>query len=153
MSDPVRLTRDLSLPAGEARWPDSVSLTPFSAALAPAAHALLLLAYAEGGGSVPTSFDAWWAATRHDTEFDASLCFCAVDGSGELVGFALCWTVPFIKDLVVHPHYRHQGIGEALLRTVFSAYKRRGAAEVALKVLPDNMRARRLYARVGFRKD
>jgi ribosomal protein S18 acetylase RimI-like enzyme len=152
MPEPVRLTRDLKLPSGEAHWPAAVTLAPFGAALAPKAHALLVLAYARGGGAVPEAFDSWWAATRHDPEFDAGLCFCAVDGT-ELVGFALCWNSAFVKDLVVHPHYRGLGIGEGLLRTAFSAFKQRGFEEIALKVQPDNMRARRLYARVGFRKD
>jgi ribosomal protein S18 acetylase RimI-like enzyme len=153
MTDAVRLTRDLGMPIGEPRWPSGISLVPFSATLAPKAHALLMLAYRDGGGLVPEAFDDWWAATRHDPEFDAALCLCAIDGTGELVGVAMCWTTAFVKDVVVHPAHRNQGIGEALLRSALAALSRRGHGEVALKVQPDNMPARRLYARVGFRKD
>lgn len=147
----LRLVRDLSLPIGEVRWPAGIALAPFSAALAPKAHALLLDAYSNGGGSVPADFETWWAKTRHDPEFDASLCFCAVQDE-HLVGFALCWTSAFVKDIAVLGFVRGHGVGEALLRTAFRAFKQRGATEVALKVHADNMQARRLYARVGFRK-
>jgi ribosomal protein S18 acetylase RimI-like enzyme len=151
VSDPLLLTRDLNQPIGEVRWPEGVALTPFSAALAPRAYQLMKLAYANGFGTVPEDFDTWWAATRHDSEFDANLCFCAIEGE-RLVGFALCWTSAFVKDFVVHPSVRGQGIGEALLRTAFGAFSRRGASDVRLKVQSENMTARRLYARVGFRK-
>lgn len=151
MVESYRLVRDLSVPVGDVRWPPGVSLAPFSATLAPKAHALLLEGYAEGAGTVPADFDSWWAVTRHDPEFDASLCFCAVDGD-RLVGFALCWTSGFVKDIAVAADARGQGIGEALLRTALLAFKERGLSEVALKVHADNMAARRLYARLGFRK-
>ena len=108
--------------------------------------------YGSGFGNTPIDFDTWWAATRLDSEFDANLCFCVLQDES-LVGFEHCWTSAFIKDIVVLPLVRHQGIGEALLRTAFRAFKERGATEVALKVHSDNMVARRLYNRVGFRKD
>jgi ribosomal protein S18 acetylase RimI-like enzyme len=151
VTEVVRLVRDLSVPIGEVRWPPGIALAAFNASLAAKAHALLLEAYADGAGSVPADFEAWWAATRHDSEFDAGLCFCAVQDD-RLVGFALCWTSAFIKDIAVAATVRQQGVGEALLRTVLGAFKERGATEVALKVHSDNMPARRLYARVGFRK-
>ena len=152
MAGHLRLTRDLSGPTPVPTWPEHVRLAPFSATLAPPVHALLLRAYAEGGGTVPAEFDAWWAMTRHDPEFDASLCFVAVAGN-QPVGFALCWTTGFIKDLVVDPDWRGKGIGSALLLTAFAAFRDQGLREVSLKVLTDNMRARRLYARMGFRDD
>src|SRR5690606_13832667 len=110
----TRLVRDLvRMPVGERHWPDWARLIPFTSALAPKAHTLLLECYRDGYGSVPADFDTWWAATRHDPEFDAALCFCAMQDES-LVGFELCWTSAFIKDLVVLPFVRHQGIGEAL---------------------------------------
>ena len=151
MKEPIRLVRDLSQPIGEIRWPVGVGLQPFSATLAPRAHALLRDCYENGYGIVPVDFDAWWAATRHDSEFDASLCFCAVQ-NGNLVGFALCWTSAFVKDIGVSSQFRRQGIGEALLRTAFHSFRLRGAPTLALKVQPDNDTARRLYGKLGFRE-
>jgi ribosomal protein S18 acetylase RimI-like enzyme len=147
----IRLVRDLAIAVGDARWPEGVALVPFRAALAPQAHALLQRAYATGGGSVPAEFDTWWAQTRHDSEFDANLCFVAA-ARAEPVGFALCWTSAFIKDIVVDPAFQRQGIGEALLLTAFNAFARRGAKAVTLKAHVDNVDALRLYRRLGFRE-
>ena len=150
MPDVTRLVRSLETPIGDVRWPPSVELVPFSAKLAPAAHQLLGKVYENGRfGSVPEGFDTWWAAVRHDSEFDASLCFCAVDGN-VLAGFALCWTSSFVKDFGVMSFHRHQGVGEALMRTVFHAFKQRGFKQVALKVRSDNTAAKRFYGRLGF---
>ena len=76
MAGYVRLARDLvHMPVGERRWPAWATLTPFTSTLAPKAHAVLVECYRNGYGSVPMDFDTWWAATRHDPEFDASLCW------------------------------------------------------------------------------
>jgi len=145
------LTRDLTRPFPAPQWPAGVTTAPFSATLAPKVYALMKLAYANGGGGVPEVFDAWWAATRHDAEFDAGLCVVAIAGD-EPVGFALCWTTSFVKDLVAHPEWRGKGLGTALLLEAFSRLAGRGNTAVSLKVQSDNMEARRLYARLGFRK-
>lgn len=147
----LRLVRDLGAPIPAAVWPPDVSVAPFSASLAPQVHVLMQRAYATGGGSVPADFESWWATTRHDPEFDACLCFVAVAG-GAPVGFALCWTSGFIKDLVVDPGRHGRGIGSALLATALAAIAARGHGEAALRVHADNERALRLYARAGFRE-
>lgn len=151
MPEALRLVRDLAAPYARPEWPNGVALVPFTATLAPTVHALMRLAYADGGGSPPASFDNWWDATRHDAEFDAGLCIVAASGEHP-VGFALCWTSGFVKDLVVQRHWRSHGIGTALLLTAFARLAERGHREVALKVLADNAGARRLYARMGFRE-
>jgi ribosomal protein S18 acetylase RimI-like enzyme len=146
----LRLVRDLTEPIGEVRWPALVRLVPFSAALAPQAHRLLALAYRSDAGTVASAFDSWWATTRHDPEFDAGLCFCALRRD-HLVGIALCWTSFFVKDLAVHPGFRRRGTGEALLSSALHAFRARGAGVASLKVHADNDRALRLYRRLGFR--
>jgi ribosomal protein S18 acetylase RimI-like enzyme len=144
-----RLRRDLSDAVADPVWPSGFSVRTFAAEDAPAVHRLMQLAYAEGGGSVGV-FDAWWPALRDDGEFAAALCFLAIDGAGEIVGAAQCWTSAFVKDLVVHPRARRQGLAEALMLTVFQAFGRRGAAHVDLKVEMDNPTgAVRLYQRLG----
>jgi ribosomal protein S18 acetylase RimI-like enzyme len=147
--DIQRLRRDLTDEIADPVWPAGFGLRPFTADDAPAVHRLMQIAYAKGGGSVG-SFDQWWPGVRDDGEFDAGLCFLAVDAAGEIVGAVQCWTSAFIKDLVVHPDARRQGIAEALLLTVFHALRRRGAAHVDLKVQLDNPSgAVRLYRRLG----
>lgn len=150
MTDHVRLICDLGRPLPEPAWPAGVARVPFGASLAPAVHGLMRLAYADGGGSVPAAFDTWWAATRHDREFDASLCFVAA-AAGEPVGFVLCWTSSFVKDVVVNPGWRRHGIGTALLSSALGDLRRRGHRAATLKMHADNTAARRLYDRFGFR--
>jgi ribosomal protein S18 acetylase RimI-like enzyme len=150
MDDPVRLVRDIAKsPVGEVRWPGWATLVPFSAVLALKAHALMIDCYRNGYGAISDDFDTWWSATRHDSEFDASLCFCVMRDA-RLVAFEHCWNSGFIKDLAVSPRMRNQGLGEALLRHALAAFKTRGFTEVALKVRVGNGAAQRLYRRVGF---
>ena len=147
--DIQRLRRDLTEEIADPVWPAGFGVRAFSAVDAPAVHRLMRAAYAGGGGSVG-AFEAWWPALRDDAEFDASLCFLAIDGAGEIAGVAQCWTSGFVKDLVVHPRARRRGLAEALLLTVFQAFRRRGASHVDLKVELDNPTgALRLYRRLG----
>ncbi|HEX4197810.1 MAG TPA: GNAT family N-acetyltransferase [Caulobacteraceae bacterium] len=150
MSDHIqRLRRDLADGVADPVWPPGFSVRAFAPDDAAAVHRLMRIAYARGGGGVG-AFEDWWPGLRDDAEFDPDLCFLAVDGSGRIVGAAQCWTSAFIKDLVVHPDARQRGLGEALLLTAFAAFRRRGAAQVDLKVELDNPTgAVRLYRRLG----
>ncbi|WP_341522845.1 GNAT family N-acetyltransferase [Pseudomonas sp. G.S.17] len=112
-------------------------------------HQLLILGYQNGGGSV-TDYPTWLRALHTDPEFDPSLCFTASDESG-LVGVMHCWTSAFIKDLVVHPRARRQGTALALLNHGFHTFGLRGEGWVDLKVMENNLDARRLYEKAGMR--
>ena len=130
-------------------WPAGVSPVAFDPERhAAEVHGLLEQAYACGGGGV-APFQAWWAGVRDDAEFDPSLVFLAASGAGEVLGVAQCWTSAFIKDLAVAGRWRRRGVGEALLRQVFYAFRERGADHVELKVEADNAAAIRLYGRLG----
>jgi ribosomal protein S18 acetylase RimI-like enzyme len=147
--DIQRLRRDLTDTVSDPIWPAGFSARTFTAEDAPGVHRLMQIAYAKGGGSVG-AFDAWWPGVRDDGEFDAGLCFLAIDGAGAIVGAAQCWTSAYVKDLVVHPDARRRGLAEALLLTAFQAFRRRGATHVDLKVELDNPTgAVRLYRRLG----
>jgi ribosomal protein S18 acetylase RimI-like enzyme len=129
-----------------ARW---CAFEDFTESCAAEAHALLELAYKDGGGSVPP-FGEWWRLLSQDSEYDPSLCLLVCDGHDGLVGFAQCWTSAFVKDLVVHPRCRRSGIGRALLLHVFRIFQVRGAQAVDLKVQTDNpYEAARLYESLG----
>lgn len=128
-------------------WPSNVYLTELVPGLAREVHDVLILGYQNGGGSV-ASFSEWWSSLIADVEFDASLCFLARDDKG-IVGVAQCWTSAFVKDLVVHPRKRKQGIGASLLLHAFSVFYQRGAAFVDLKVQKANPAAISLYLRLG----
>lgn len=116
-----------------------------------AVHRLLEVGYADGGGHVG-SFEEW-PSLRADEEFAADLFFLAENERQDIVGVAQCWTSAFIKDLVVHPLARRQGIATALLWQVFSEFQHRGAKHVDLKVHVDNPTgALRLYRAMGMRE-
>src|SRR5690606_17522478 len=112
-------------------------------------HALLAAAYAKGEGDVP-DFENWWNAVATDPEYDAELMLVAQASNGALVGLAHCWNSAFLKDFVVMPGWRRQGIGEALLRRAFEACRNRYHTSLDLKVKPGNVAAIRLYRRIRF---
>jgi ribosomal protein S18 acetylase RimI-like enzyme len=132
-------------------WPAGTRLVPFeSDRHAAGIHALLVEAYARGGGYVEP-FVIWWPSLQGDSEYDPALCFIAADAQGEILGVAQCWTSGFIKDLAVAPSMRRQGLGSALLCHALRDFAKRGAAYVDLKVHADNPTgAVRLYRSLGF---
>lgn len=148
MADAVRLRRDLAVPFPEPVWPEGIGLVLFSETMAEELHALLEEGYAKGEGDV-APFADWWQALSSDPEYDAELVFVAQAADGQLVGLAQCWNSGFLKDLVVAPGWRRQGIGEALVLRVFEAMKNRYHADLDLKVKPSNSGAIRFYKRLG----
>jgi ribosomal protein S18 acetylase RimI-like enzyme len=147
----LRMRRPLSGPSPEPVWPSGYRMVPFEPDRhAEAAHALLVEAYAKGGGYVEP-FAIWWPSLRDDSEYDPALCVIAVDEGNRIVGVAQCWTSAFVKDLAVAPTMRRQGLGAALMCHLFRAFRDRGAAFVDLKVEADNPTgAVRLYRSLGF---
>ncbi|WP_426141130.1 GNAT family N-acetyltransferase [Pseudomonas sp. DWP3-1-2] len=112
-------------------------------------HQLLTLGYQNGGGSVPAYSD-WLRAFENDPEFDPALCYSLWNGP-QLAGVIQCCTSAFIKDLVVHPRARRQGVGLALLNQAFTTFSLRGEGAVDLNVIENNLAARRLYEKAGMR--
>lgn len=55
-----------------------------------------------------------------------------------------------INGLAVDPALQGRGVGEALVRGAVAAAAARGARKVSLRVLGENVGARRLYERCGF---
>lgn len=131
-------------------WPPGIMLRPFEPELhAAQVHALFACAYADGPDSV-LPLDAWWQELRRDEEYDPALVFLAADAMGRPVGAAQCWTSGFVKDIAVDAAHRGQGIGRALMLSIFAEFHNRGAPTVALKVRSDNPTgAERLYRSLG----
>ncbi|UCH86295.1 MAG: GNAT family N-acetyltransferase [Dehalococcoidia bacterium] len=86
--------------------------------------------------------------------------FFAVEG-GELCGMLSLAIAPttqeagcfaYLDDLFVLEHYRGQGIGTKLMREALNHARRSGCIRVELGTRRDNIRARRLYERLGFRE-
>jgi ribosomal protein S18 acetylase RimI-like enzyme len=60
-------------------------------------------------------------------------------------------TTAHISNLVVHPAYRHRGIGRALLGAVERSAANRGCTTITIGVDHGNTYARNLYERLGYR--
>lgn len=148
----IRLRRPLNLSAPAISLPDGVKIATLMADDATRVHALLQAAYSTGFGTVPERALDWWGGMVTDSEYDRNLAFVAKAGE-EVIGFCLCWTSSFIKDLVVDVRWRNRGVGSALLSTAITALRARGAEEVALKVDIYNGTAQRLYRQFGFAQD
>ena len=142
------MTRDLDAPIPAPVWPDETTVRALKPGDEGHLHALLTQAYATGGSSIP-AFGTWRRELFEDEEFDAALCFLAVDDGGRLLGAAQCWTSAFVKDLAVRADQRRKGIGRALLLTAFQAFAERGEPAVDLKVHDDNAPALAFYRSVG----
>ncbi|MGH8386446.1 MAG: GNAT family N-acetyltransferase [Pseudomonas sp.] len=143
------MRRDLAEVVPAITWPTDIKLTHYRPDLAADVHELMELGYHEGGGHVP-ALDIWQQRFENDPEYDPALCFIALDADG-VVAVCQCWTSAYIKDLVVHPRARRQGLGRGLLLHAFSVFRQRREGFVDLKVLEDNLRAVRLYESVGMR--
>lgn len=144
----LRYRRDLHTPFARPVWPVGISLREFKPVRAREVHALLLDAYRNGGGAVP-SFVPWWGTLSNDPEYAPELVRLACTHDGTPVGVAQCWTSGFIKDLGVHRSWQHRGVGRALLSDVFTVFTARGMDHVDLKVVSGNARAIALYESAG----
>jgi ribosomal protein S18 acetylase RimI-like enzyme len=141
------LRRDLTGTLPVPQWPADIRLDHYRDELAPAIHAVLLMAQDQGGGRVG-AFNHWQQQFVTNAEFDPTLCLVASNASGVL-GVAQCWTSAFIKNLAIHPKAQGQGLGRALLLHTFQVFQQRREAFVDLKVRESNLRARQLYESAG----
>ncbi|MBV6822228.1 GNAT family N-acetyltransferase [Pseudomonas sp. PD9R] len=141
------MRRNLAEVVPAVNWPTGIQLTHYRPALAEAVHRLMELGYRDGGGRVP-ALELWQQRFETDPEYDPGLCFIALDAEG-VVAVCQCWTSAYIKNLVVHPRARRQGLGRTLLLQTFKVFQQRREGFVDLKVLEDNLRAQRLYESVG----
>jgi ribosomal protein S18 acetylase RimI-like enzyme len=122
-----------------------------------AVHATVEEAWSVGGWlHEPRAYDDWARTTIERPAHDPTLSLVA-EAEGELAGVALCdwkrngdWG--WVQTLGVRPAWRRRGIGEALLRSAFAEFFRRGERTVALQVDAQSPTgATRLYERAGMR--
>jgi mycothiol synthase len=123
-------------------------------------------AFADAPEHLPITFEDWIEdRIRRDPSFDPSLVLLAeatdgaAGGDPAIVGLAVCRAgadgAPedgWIRDLGVVPAWRDRGVGMALLRAAFAAFRARGLTGVALEVDDVSMDgAVALYRRAGMR--
>lgn len=75
-------------------------------------------------------------------------------GSHSLLGMGCLWAIleeAHITILAIHPQYRHQGLGQALLIALLIAANERGLERATLEVRTSNEAALSLYQKFGFK--
>ena len=104
----------------------------------------------------PMPWEDWEAKRIGKETFDPTLWWVAVDGD-RIAGVAMCEhkrdpDQGWVDALGVRPDYRRRGIAEALLKTAFAEFFRRGERKVGLGVDAESPTgATRLYDRAGMR--
>jgi GNAT superfamily N-acetyltransferase len=83
---------------------------------------------------------------------------CAINEQGEILGFVhylfhpVTWAIGprcYLEDLFTSPQARGQGVGRALIESVYQAADAAGADQVYWLTEESNVAARRLYDQVG----
>jgi mycothiol synthase len=166
----LELRLDLHAAPPRPAWPAGITCRPFAPGQdeerAWRAHQA---AFADSPEHLPIAFDDWVEdRVRRDPSFDPALVLLAegtpgADDAAEderaIVGLAVCRAgaegAPedgWIRDLGVVPAWRGKGVGMALLRAAFAAFRERGLTGVALEVDDVSMDgAVGLYRRAGMR--
>ncbi len=103
------------------------------------------------------SFAQPWHSKLFQAElvFPLALCLGIFNSAELLMGYLFIWVVEDeaqIQNLAIHPAFRGQGLGRALLDEGLAQARARGAAWASLEVRPSNLAARRLYASLGFQE-
>jgi mycothiol synthase len=172
----LELRLDLHAAPPRPTWPDGVVCRPFVPGQDErAAWTAHQAAFSDAPEHLPIGFEDWIEdRIRRDPAFDPSLVLLAEarpgsgvgdeDGGAQLteptvVGLAVCRAgaegAPedgWIRDLGVLPAWRDRGVGMALLRAAFAAFRARGLTGVALEVDDVSMDgAVALYRRAGMR--
>ena len=119
-------------------------------------HRVLEDAFAHGRSDFRRRPFEEWEPRALGPDLDPTLVWVAEE-RGAVVGANICgWKLygdwGWVGTLGVLPSHRGRGIGEALLRTAFAEFWRRGERRIALGVAADSDSATRLYERAGMRR-
>jgi mycothiol synthase len=142
---------DLTDPPEPPEWPPGVEMRTFVPGQDDqAVHTLIQTAF-DQPGRTPQPFADWQAFMMRPELFDPSLWFLAT-AKHEIVGACLGLEYPgigWVRQLAVWPAWQRKGIGAALLRQAFSAFRERGFEHVGLVVESRRPNAYTFYRSVG----
>jgi ribosomal-protein-alanine N-acetyltransferase len=101
------------------------------------------------------SFSTPWSrsALLGELRYPRQAVYLVARVKGRIVGYVGMWTVAnegHITNIAVHPDYRGQGVGTRLLSFLIAVAESREIDALTLEVRLSNIRARRLYERMGF---
>jgi len=81
--------------------------------------------------------------------------FLVAEKDGKIAGYVVAIVqglgLGHIISIAVHPEYRRQGIGVALILRLIEILKEQGASVIRLEVRKSNIVAQKTYAKLGFR--
>ena len=152
-----RMEIDLADEHDEPAWPDGITVRTATADDHRPVYAAVIEAWQDTNDPMDETFEEWahWHVERES--YDPSLWFLAYAGD-ELAGFSICRQDPvdpnagYVGLLGVRRAWRRRGLGEALLRHSFAAFRRKGFTRGTLGVDASSVTgATRLYERAGMR--
>jgi ribosomal protein S18 acetylase RimI-like enzyme len=96
------------------------------------------------------------------TQMDSVIFLAIEENSSHSVGFTQLYPlfssvkmsrIYLLNDLYVDPHYRKQGIGQALLKAAQYFALEQGATKIMLQTAQDNINAQKLYEAEGYQAE
>ena len=99
--------------------------------------------------AVPWSRKSFWEEAANE-----QTCYWLALSDEEIIGYAGCWLVldeAQITNIAIHPDFRGQKIGRALLQEIIKEAVQRGAERMTLEVRPSNLVALKLYKSFDFK--
>jgi mycothiol synthase len=138
----LELRLDLTAPPPAPTWPTGTRVRTFEDADRAAVWRVHQAAFRDVATHLPLSLDEWWESrAAEDPAFDPALWFLATTADEGIVAVCLARAATpegadlgYVRDLAVLPDRRRRGLGMALLRTAFAAFRARGLTGAALEV-------------------
>jgi len=147
-----RMQIDMTEPPPAPKWPEGITLRPFTLDMARAAHAADEEAFNDHWGHVPMSFEVFEHWLIKIPNFDPTLWFVPMEGE-QIVGCALCemrGDLGWCGGLSIRRPWRRKGVALAMLLHAFGEFYRRGTRKVGLDVDAASLTgATRLYEKAG----
>lgn len=102
------------------------------------------------------SFSTPWSKQAYLQELHSNpiAFYIACVENGHLLGYAGIWLIAdegHISNIAVHPDYRGQGIGKAMLQALILYCQQKHCSGMTLEVRESNRTAIHLYEKMGFR--
>jgi len=151
----VALVRPAGAPLAAPAGPDGFTIRPLAGESEVAAYTAL---HQAAFGS-PNMTAAWRARTLQQPEYRPDLDLVVVAPDGRLAAFCLCWLAPRrpaghpvgqVEPLGVHPDFRRQGLGRAVLLEGLRRLQAHGAATLTVETDDYRDAAFGLYQAAGF---
>jgi ribosomal-protein-alanine N-acetyltransferase len=100
-------------------------------------------------------FPTPWSYEAFRVELEGNHCarYVVAEQEGMVKGYGGMWIIldeAHITNVAVHPHYRGQGIGEAIMRALIDTAVNLKLGSMTLEVRVSNTIAQNLYKKLGF---